>query len=150
MYKLETTQVLPISVSQAWDFFSSPANLSRITPPEMDFKILSKIPENGIYEGLQIDYIVKPLLRIPLKWKTEIGKTEINHFFADTQLKGPYKKWEHTHIFLEHPEGVLMKDIVVYQLPFGFIGKLAHRIFVKKKIESIFEYRKLILNKLFL
>lgn len=149
MYRFETTQILPISVSQAWEFFSSAGNLSKITPPEMEFKIISKIPENGIYEGLQIDYIVKPLLGIPLHWKTEIGKTEVNHFFSDKQLKGPYKKWEHKHTFSEHPEGVIMTDVVLYQLPFGFIGKWAHRLFVKKKIESIFEYRSLTLNKLF-
>ena len=149
MYKLETIQFIPISLSTAWDFFSSPKNLSRITPPEMGFQILSELPEGPIYKGLQIDYRVKPLLGIPMHWKTEIGETDSVSFFTDTQLKGPYKKWEHTHTFVATDKGVWMTDVVVYELPFGFIGKWAHSLFIRKKIEQIFQYRKQILNVLF-
>lgn len=149
MYSIETKQFLPIDISQAWSFFSSAANLAVITPPEMDFKILSKLPEGEIYEGLQIDYTVKPLFGIPLHWKTEIGDTKVRHYFTDKQIKGPYKKWEHTHTFTPYESGVLMTDLVNYELPFGIIGKLAHYLFIRKKIERIFQYRNQKLTKLF-
>ena len=149
MHKYSTQQFLPISIGEAWDFFSSPKNLALITPPELDFKILSKTEKAGIFEGQQIDYTVKPLFGIPLKWKTEIGKTSLHSFFKDKQLKGPYKVWEHTHIFSVQDNGVLMKDEIIYKLPLGFVGKWMNKLFVRKKIEDIFEYRRKTLNKLF-
>jgi ligand-binding SRPBCC domain-containing protein len=96
-----------------------------------------------------IDYTVKPLFGVPLHWKTEICKIEKPGLFTDRQLKGPYKIWEHTHTFIEKDNGVLMKDEVKYQLPFGNIGRMAHSLFVRKKIENIFIYREQILNKIF-
>lgn len=149
MHKYSTQQFLPISIGEAWDFFSSPKNLALITPPELDFKILSMVEKSGIFEGQQIDYTVKPLFGIPLKWKTEIGKTSFHCFFTDKQLKGPYKVWVHTHTFSAQDNGVLMKDEIVYKLPFGFVGKWMNKLFVRKKIEAIFEYRRKTLNKLF-
>ncbi len=149
MYNLTTEQFLKIPIAEAWNFFSSPKNLALITPPEMGFKIISGTTDEPIFEGMQINYIVKPLLGIPLKWKTEIGKTEVNKLFTDKQLKGPYKLWYHRHTFIEQNNGVLMRDEVSYQLPLGIIGKLAHRLFVRKKIESIFEFRRKVLDKMF-
>ena len=150
MHQFKAEQFLPISRDKAWDFFSSPKNLSVITPPEMDFKILSELNGAGIYEGMKIDYRVKPLLGISLRWQTEICKVQNQNYFTDRQLKGPYKVWEHTHTFVEVKDGILMTDVVNYELPFGLIGKVAERLVVRKKIKSIFDYRETILNKLFL
>ncbi len=136
-------------IDTAWDFFSSAKNLSVITPPEMDFKILTQLDGKEIYEGMLIDYIVKPLFGIPLRWQTEIFYVEKPEMFSDRQLKGPYKIWEHTHTFILKDKGVLMKDEVKYELPFGVLGKMAHSILVRKKIENIFKFRKEILNKIF-
>ncbi|MDP4283452.1 MAG: SRPBCC family protein [Bacteroidota bacterium] len=144
-----TEQFLPITIDTAWDFFSSANNLALITPPELDFKILTNLDGKEITEGMLINYRVKPLLNIPLNWKTEIVKIEKPGMFTDRQLKGPYKMWEHTHYFIQKDNGVLMKDKVKYQLPFGIIGQVAHSMFVRKKIEHIFIYRKEILNKIF-
>jgi ligand-binding SRPBCC domain-containing protein len=96
-----------------------------------------------------IEYKVSPLFKIPLHWKTEIAKVDKPHSFMDRQLSGPYKLWEHTHIFVEKEKGILMKDSVKYQLPFGIIGQLAHAIIVHKKLSHIFAYRKQILNQIF-
>ena len=149
MHQFKAKQFLPIDKSKAWDFFSSPKNLSLITPPEMDFKILSKLNGEEIFEGMKIDYTVKPLLGIAVRWQTEICKVQNQNYFTDRQAKGPYKIWEHTHTFSEVDGGVLMHDIVNYKLPFGFLGRTLNSILIKGKIESIFVYRKKVLATLF-
>ena len=149
MHQFKAEQFLPIDKSKAWDFFSSPKNLSLITPPEMDFKILSKWNGEEIFEGMKIDYTVKPLLGIAVRWQTEICKVQNQNYFTDRQAKGPYKIWEHTHTFSEVDGGVLMHDIVNYKLPFGFLGRTLNSILIKGKIESIFVYRKKVLATLF-
>jgi ligand-binding SRPBCC domain-containing protein len=149
MYKLITEQYLPINSAEAWKFFSSPGNLSRITPPEMGFKILTELKDREIYEGMQIGYRVKPLLGIPLKWITRIGKTEPGKYFTDIQVRGPYKVWEHTHTFSGLNGGINMRDEVAYELPFGILGRLMHKLFVRRKLNYIFEYRRSVLNKMF-
>ncbi len=141
---------LPIAIDQAWEFFSSAGNLARITPPEMNFIILTNLDDKEVYEGMLIDYTVKPLFGIPFRWQTEIYKVNKPEYFSDRQLKGPYRIWEHTHTFIQKENGVLMKDELRYQLPFGIFGRLAHAIFIKKKIESIFSFREKALNKIFM
>lgn len=149
IFQYNTEHLLPIDIDQAWDFFSSAKNLARITPPEMDFKILTQLDDKEVYEGMLIDYTVKPLFGVPLQWQTEIFRVNKPDYFTDRQLKGPYKIWEHTHSFIQKENGVLMKDEVRYQLPFGIIGRIAHAIFIKKKVESIFDFRGKALNKIF-
>lgn len=149
MYQYKTEQILPISLKDAWDFFSSPKNLSTITPPELDFNVLTKFQEGGIREGMIIDYTVKPLLGIPVHWQTEIGTVIPEKHFSDKQLKGPYKVWVHKHTFIKVNDGVLIQDEVNYQLPLGVLGRVVHALVVRKKIEDIFDYRKQILNKIF-
>ena len=144
-----TEQFLPVDINEAWDFFSSAKNLALITPPELDFKILTDLNGQEIYEGMLISYTVKPLLGIPLRWETEICKVEKPFSFTDRQRKGPYKLWEHTHSYIQINHGVLMIDEVKYQLPFGFIGNIAHSIIVRKKIEDIFTFRKQVLETMF-
>lgn len=149
VYQYKTEQFLPIDIETAWKFFTSPKNLSTITPAELDFKILSELKDEDVYEGMKIDYRVKPLLNIPMRWQTEIIKVKKGSFFTDTQLKGPYRLWEHTHIFTPVEGGVMVQDMVNYELPLGVLGNLAHSLFVKKKIEKIFLYRRNILDKMY-
>ncbi|HEU5054378.1 MAG TPA: SRPBCC family protein [Hanamia sp.] len=148
-YEFSAQQFLHIGIQKAWEFFSDAENLSVITPPQLQFKILTPVKGCEIYEGMLIDYKVRPLLNIPLSWQTEISKVEKPYLFVDKQLKGPYKTWEHTHRFIEKEKGTLMQDSVKYSLPFGMIGKLTHSIMVREKIENIFAYRRQILNQLF-
>ena len=142
------SQLLPINMDEAWKFFSSAKNLAVITPPELDFKILSTLDDKEIYEGMLIDYTVKPLFGIPVRWQTEIYKVNKPAAFTDRQLRGPYKVWEHTHRFFEKENGVLMEDEVKYQLPFGIIGEAVNSILVQKKIKEIFDFRREILMKI--
>lgn len=148
-YYIKEEQFLPVDIYKAWDFFSSAENLAVITPPELGFKVLTAVKDKDIYEGMLIEYNVSPLFKIRLHWKTEIAKVDKPHSFMDRQLKGPYKLWEHTHVFVEKENGTLMKDSVKYQLPFGILGRLAHSLIVRKKLNHIFAYRRQILNQIF-
>ncbi|MEO9256871.1 MAG: SRPBCC family protein, partial [Crocinitomicaceae bacterium] len=121
----------------------------RITPKDMKFEVLTDLPNESIYEGMIIKYRITPLLNIPMKWETLIKQVDLYKNFTDFQLRGPYKLWHHFHEFIENEKGVLMKDTVDYELPFGFIGNIAHSLLVKKKIEHIFEYRNEVLEELF-
>ncbi|MYZ59130.1 hypothetical protein EH151_04405 [Elizabethkingia anophelis] len=140
-YHLYREQQLNCNIEEVWDFFSSPLNLSKITPQDMKFTVLSDLKNTPIYEGMEIDYLVSPVLGIPLKWKTRITQVNYQKSFTDLQVKGPYRYWNHYHEFIENDKGVLMKDSVDYELPFGFLGKLAHSLFVHKSLKSIFEFR---------
>lgn len=140
MYQLKRTQLVKTDLKTCWDFFSSPTNLSVITPDYMRFRVLTEQPA-VMYEGLMIAYKVSPVLGIPLGWITEITHVEPGKYFVDEQRKGPYKIWHHEHHFEETAEGVLMTDIVSYTLPLGWLGKLAHVLFVRKQLEMIFDYR---------
>ena len=148
LYQLRTKQKLPISVEKAWKFFSDPKNLKDITPDEMNFNITSGA-DKSIYAGQIIQYKVSPVLGINLKWVTEITHVKENEYFVDEQRFGPYSLWHHKHFFKKINGGILMEDIVDYKIPYGLIGQFAHVIFVKKKLEKIFNYRHTKLEKLF-
>lgn len=140
-YHLYREQQLNCNIEEVWDFFSSPLNLSRITPKDMRFTVLSNFKDIPIYEGMEIDYLVSPMLGIPLKWKTKITQVSFQNSFTDLQAKGPYKYWNHYHEFIKNDNGVLMKDSVDYELPLGFLGKIAHALFVRKRLSGIFDFR---------
>ena len=148
-YQLYREQQLYCDVGTAWEFFSSPMNLALITPPEMRFTIHTDCSQQHIYDGMLIDYTLTPLWGIPLKWQTLISDVDPGRSFVDIQKRGPYAYWRHLHTFVPNEQGVMMYDTVDYALPFGRLGKLAHRILVKKKLESIFDFRKRVLTKLF-
>jgi ligand-binding SRPBCC domain-containing protein len=148
MKLLKSEQLLPISIEQAWDFFSSPKNLNEITPEDMVFKITSEVPEK-MYEGLFIIYKIAPVLNIPLDWVTEITHVNEPFYFVDEQRKGPYKTWHHEHHFKQTPAGVLMTDILYYEVGKSIFGWLAEKLFVDNKVKGIFNYREKVLNKKF-
>ena len=148
-YLLEREQFLPISLEEAWTFFSTPRNLAVITPPEMGFVIRQPFDNKDAYAGQRITYTVKPMLGIPLTWVTLIEGVEAPYKFVDSQLKGPYKRWWHQHTFEAVDGGVMMRDRVEYELPLGPLGDLAHGIFVKRKLQGIFDFRTTTLERLF-
>lgn len=149
IHRLFREQQLNCNIDTAWKFFSSADNLSRITPEDMKFVVLTKMKNDEIYEGMIIDYHVSPLLGIKMNWRTKIRQVSFQKSFTDFQQKGPYKLWNHFHEFILNEKGVLMRDTVDYELPFGFLGEIAHSLFVKKKIEHIFRYRYEILEQMF-
>ena len=132
---------MPVSLAEAWDFFSSPANLQAITPPKMGFNIISKHQGEKVYAGQIIEYKIKPLLDISLYWMTEITHVEEGKYFIDEQRYGPYNLWHHQHHFKPIEGGVEMTDIVHYKNPFWLLGDVANALFVRKQLKEIFEYR---------
>lgn len=138
--RFERVQILPISLAKAWDFFGRPENLATITPPWLCFRVTSP-PQDSMYAGMIISYTVSPLLGLPLAWVTEITHCDPPHYFVDEQRLGPYRLWHHQHHYRAVPQGVEMRDIVHYSLPFGPLGRLAAPL-VKKRIEAIFEFRR--------
>lgn len=107
----------------------------------MGFIVISKYHGEVMYAGQIIEYNVRPVLNIPLYWMTEITQVKDKAYFIDEQRFGPYSLWHHQHHFKAIPGGVEMTDIVHYKNPLGFLGRIANALFVKKKLEGIFDYR---------
>ena len=148
MKRLYSQQWLPISLDEAWDFFSSPKNLNEITPEDMVFEIKSDVPEK-MYPGMFIMYSIRPMFNIPMKWVTEITHVSDRKFFVDEQRVGTYHIWHHEHHFEEKDGGVLMTDILHYNVGMSFLGWIASKLFVDKKVQGIFDYRYKILEQRF-
>ncbi len=148
MYQYSTKQELPISMEKAWEFLSDPNNLKLITPTYMGFDIISG-GDRPMYAGQIIQYILTPILKIPFRWVTEITHVEKGTYFVDEQRFGPYTFWHHKHFIRPTPKGVEMEDIVDYKIPLGILGRLAHVLFVRKKVKEIFTFRKKKLNLIF-
>ena len=148
IFKIHTKQKLPISVDEAWDFLSSPKNLKKITPKEMNFNIID-CDFKTIYPGQIIIYTVTPILKIPLKWVTEITHVVDKKYFVDEQRFGPYSLWHHKHFIKEVNGGIEMEDIIHYKIPLGFIGYIMNYLIIKNKLGHIFEYRRKKLNEIF-
>lgn len=141
-------QFLPISIETAWEFFSSPNNLERITPEKMTFKITSKVPEKA-YEGLLISYRISPFAGLKFNWLTEITHLKHHQYFIDEQRFGPYKLWHHEHHFTVVEGGVMMHDILTYDVGKSIFGWLASKLFVDKQVQEIFDHRYTTLEKIF-
>ena len=148
MYQYKSEQILPIDMEKAWDFLSDPKNLKTITPDYMGFDIISGA-DRKMFSGQIIQYILTPILGIPFRWVTEITHVDQGKYFVDEQRFGPYTFWHHKHFFNKIKDGVEMIDIVDYRLPFGVLGRMAHPLFIKKKLNQIFDYRYKILENKF-
>ncbi len=148
MHRLTTQQWLPLSIEEAWGFFSIPENLDRITPDDMSFEILSGDGERT-YAGQIISYRIRPVLNIPMKWVTEITQCVDHHYFIDEQRFGPYRFWHHLHRFKEQDGGVLMEDVLHYALPGGAFGEMLGGAMVHKKVKGVFTYREEKLSRIF-
>ncbi|MCX8473455.1 MAG: SRPBCC family protein [Sediminibacterium sp.] len=148
-FQLIKTQKIPSTISEIWNFISSPYNLKEITPPQMGFVVTGNSTNEKMYPGMIISYKVSPLFNIKLVWVTEITQVKDNEYFVDEQRIGPYAMWHHQHKIEPIEGGVLMTDIVSYQPPFGFLGAWANTLFIKKQLQEIFDFRTMALEKKF-
>ena len=140
-YQFKQTQKVNASMEEVWDFISSPKNLKEITPDYMGFDITSEGLPEKMYPGMIIGYKVSPLLGIKTTWVTEITHVRDQSYFVDEQRVGPYSIWHHQHFIEPIEGGVLMRDIVTYQPPFGFLGAIMNKLVIRKKLNEIFAYR---------
>lgn len=145
MQTFTQTQFLRCSLSTAWAFFSNPANLQRITLPDMKFEVLSELPPK-VYAGQIISYRVRPLFSIPVTWVTEITQVKELEFFVDEQRVGPFRFWHHQHHFEEKDGGILMTDIVNYELPLAPLS-MPLNSFIRARLQKIFNYRREVVEK---
>tara|TARA_B100000700_G_scaffold67699_1_gene74883 strand:+ start:1348 stop:1857 length:510 start_codon:yes stop_codon:yes gene_type:complete len=138
-YSLKTSQSFELDQNEVFDFFSKPENLERITPPNLKFKIITQSPIK-MGKGQLIDYKIK-ISYIPMKWRTLISDYNPPHSFIDSQVKGPYSTWIHSHDFRYEDGTTIVTDTVVYRPPFYFIGDIANKIYIRTMLNKIFNYR---------
>jgi ligand-binding SRPBCC domain-containing protein len=156
--RFESEQWLPVPVEKVFAFFADPHNLPRIMPPAMDAKLLnqklvnarnrgSDEPPMGAGQGSEmvLSFRVIPGLPFRGKWVARIKECQINHFFTDIQVKGPFKSWHHRHEFVPQARdgvaGTLIRDAVNYEVGFGPPGALADRLFVRRQLQATFAWR---------
>ena len=138
-YTLERKILIQKPLDEVFSFFHKPENLSRITPPSMAFQILSPSPV-AMKKGALIDYRIR-IVGIPLRWTSVISEYHPPKLFIDEQLRGPYAFWKHTHFFREAGGETEVRDQVIYALPLGALGRIARRLWVKRTLENLFDYR---------
>jgi ligand-binding SRPBCC domain-containing protein len=150
VHKLYREQIVKGNIKDIWKFFSDPRNLSKITPPYMNFEILTEDLPDEIFTGLIIEYKVTPIGGIPVRWVTEITAVEKYKYFIDEQRFGPYKFWHHLHLFEQVDEGkIKIIDKVHYIIPLGIVGQIMNSLFVKKRLDEIFDYRAKAISEIF-
>ncbi len=151
LHVLERSQLLPASLDQAWEFFSHPGNLARITPPWLDFTVCCEVAR-PMYAGQMLRYTVRPLPELrffKVGWLTEITRVREPYYFVDEQRMGPYRLWRHGHFFTAADGGVQMRDEVYYAMKFGLLGDALHALLVRRRLDEIFNYRRDRLQALF-
>jgi hypothetical protein len=139
-YELAASQVLPLPREQAFTFFEDPRNLFDITPDWLRFVMKDRATMTAMFENAEFDYTIR-WLGMTIPWRSRIIDHHPPERFTDIQIAGPYRSWSHRHAFESVPEGTLMRDIVIYQLPFGPVGGIAHALMVRRQLKDIFRYR---------
>lgn len=137
-HRLSASQLLPVARKRAFAFFEDPGNLFDITPGWLNFRMADAGAE--VREGAVFDYTIN-WCGLSLGWRSRIEDYSPPKRFTDVQAAGPYLLWEHLHLFEKAPEGTLMRDEVLYRLPFGFAGELLHAFVIRGQLEDIFSYR---------
>ena len=140
IHVLERSQRVEVPVEQAFDFYGDAVNLEPLTPPWLRFEVTTP-GEVTFQPGTLLDYRLK-LHGVPVSWQSRIEIWEPPVRFVDTQVKGPYSLWEHTHLFeRDGDDATVIHDRVRYAIPLGPLGAVAHRLFVRRDLERIFDYR---------
>lgn len=137
---LHREQFIPAPVEKVWAYFATPHNLNEMTPPDMNFEIVTG-GEVQMFEGQIIEYRVEFVRGIKSLWLTEISHVREGRYFVDEQRVGPYRFWYHEHHFEPVEGGTTMTDYVTYAAPFGLLGDLVERLWIRHRLAAIFDYR---------
>ena len=148
IHQLKREQWLNCTLDEAWDFFSTPRNLERLTPSSIGFKI-THLDSETAHAGQIIGYKIRIAPMVHVSWLTELTLVEPKKRFIDDQRSGPYKVWHHVHTFEEKDGGVLMRDTVSYVLPFGLLGNIVHKLFIDRQLRFIFDERYRLCDEIF-
>lgn len=147
LYRLYREQVVPKPLEEVFSFFDRPENLNVLTPPELDFRILTPSPV-PMHQGALIDYSIR-LWGIPTRWTSYIAVYEPPYRFVDVQIRGPYSFWYHLHKFQYNGDNTLIVDEVLHLPPFGPLGRLFYRLWIRPRLEYIFDYRRKKITEIF-
>ncbi len=139
-YQLAASQVLPLSRAEAFRFFEDPRNLFDITPDWLRFVMQDRAARTAMFEGAVIDYRIR-WFGLSLAWRSRIEGYLPPERFTDIQIAGPYRSWNHLHLFEDMGDRTRMRDIVTYRVPFGVLGRTVHALSVRAQLEDIFVYR---------
>jgi hypothetical protein len=139
-FELTDCFVVRAPIERTWEFFASAANLERITPPWLKFRVREAGPVT-IENGTLLNYTIS-WMGLPIRWRTKIIEWSPPSRFIDLQVRGPYALWLHTHTFTPTDEGTLCTDRVIYRVPLPGVGRLVHRAFVCKQLLEIFRFRR--------
>jgi ligand-binding SRPBCC domain-containing protein len=137
-YILESRVWLPKPRAEVFAFFAEPANLALITPEWLGFQLLAAAPLGPF---AILDYRIR-WVGLPLRWRTFIREYDPPARFVDVQVRGPYERWEHRHLFVEERGGTWIDDRVTYRLPLGFLGRLVHDVLVRRQLASLWAHRR--------
>ena len=139
-WRLTSRQFVPAAREEVFPFFADAHNLEEITPSSLRFNVLTPRPIE-MREGVRIEYRLR-IRGVPVRWRTVIPVWEPPVRFVDRQVKGPYRLWVHEHTFEEVDGGTVLGDTVDYDIAGGPLAPIAERLFVRRDVIGIFEYRR--------
>jgi ligand-binding SRPBCC domain-containing protein len=138
-YIVESRMWLPKPRAEVFAFFADPANLVRVAPPSLHLRLAT--PPPVIIAGAWFDLSLT-WAGLPVRWRTFIREFDPPVRFLDVQVRGPLARWEHRHIFLGQAGGTSVEDRIVYRLPLGAVGKLAHALWVHRQLTALWQFRR--------
>ena len=148
IYRYRRAQTVPANLSDVWDYFSHPGKVPEVLPKSQKHILKSKLPR-FIYTGMLFSFKTKALFGFSRNWTSMVIYENEPNYFIDEQKFGPFKYWHHQHIFTDVYSGVEIEDVIHYAMPFGFLGRIANKLFVAPRLRKIFDYRQKQISKLF-
>lgn len=148
IHSLHREQFIPAPLNEVWAYFADPKNLNAITPPDMNIEIVAG-GDTTMYAGQIIEYRVEFIRGLRSLWLTEIAHVQEGEYFVDEQRVGPYRFWFHEHRFAPSSGGVMMTDHVTYAAPFDLLGEILIALWIRRRLEAIFDYRTQKITELF-
>ncbi|RAL20484.1 TIGR01777 family protein [Lujinxingia litoralis] len=129
----------PVSRQTLYEWHAREGAFERLVPPWEQIEVLEK--EGGIEEGGRL---IMRLQKGPVGWIWEARHLDHirGHQFVDEQVRGPFRRWRHTHRFEElHDDQSLLVDEVDYALPLGRVGELLGGRVTERMLEAMFAFR---------